>query len=944
MAKKIISDAVLTQAKSRIVEVAQKYIDTLEKKGKDWHALCPFHSEKTPSFTVSEKTEAYYCFGCGASGDAIDLVSHFEGTNMRDSVKLILGQHVLTDPNYKPEPAAKKPAKEEEWKPIIPVPDDISQQPMTVISRRDGDGKWQRHERSAQWRYTDANGSLIGWVFRFDMQDGGKEVLPQTYCVNTQTGECQWRWQAFPKPRPLYRLQALVANPNAQVLIVEGEKTADAAQALFKAAGVKESSLVVVSWPGGGKAVPHVDWSPLTGRKVGLWPDADKKPYKSDHPLAGQIMPRLEQPGYSCMYGIYSRSIKNLAASVKFIFPPENVPCGWDVADEFPPGVTIISHAKAASVEIQEALQILINEVREFFKEGEVVEPEPEPEEQPELEPIPEAAQEEFEEDLIKNSYFTILGYDVGVYYIFQHEKRQVMSVSKRDFYEIGLIELAEINWWERHFPKEKGGIDLKLAAEWFFRTANSRGVYDPSRIRGRGAWVDKGRHVYHHGDYLTVDGEHIDIHRMSSSYVYPTARRMPTPAEVPLSDKEGMSLLDVAAMVRWSMPASAALLAGWTFLAPICGALKWRPHIWLTGAAGTGKSSLQRDFCSALTQGISVYAQGNSTEAGIRQRLRGDALPVLLDEAECNDERERMRMSNVLSLIRQSSTDSQAETLKGTVSGASMNFNIRSMFCLASINTALVLKADIDRMTKLSIRSPTEGDPKDNWAQLQDELIKITKDETLPNRLLARALKMLPQIHKNIAVFTRVAAKHFGTQRDGDQFGTLLAGCWSLVTEIPADDEAALKMITAYNWQEHVEDHDQDDAARALQTILASRIRMPGSIGELSVYELIRETSGLHRDGTVDALLAEATLRRHGMIPDHAADALIFGITTPSLRELVDHASFATDLRGQLLRVPGAQRLKQLMSFVGAKSRCISVPLHPILGEKLPIQEEYPL
>lgn len=940
MTKKIISDAVLAQAKSRIVEVAQKYIDTLEKKGKDWHALCPFHSEKTPSFTISENTEAYYCFGCGASGDAIDLVSHYEGTNMRDSVKLILGQHVLTDPNYKPEPVAKKPVKEEEWKPLIPVPGDISQKPMTVISRRDSDGKWQRHESSAQWTYTDADGGLVGWVFRFDMPDGGKEVLPQTYCVNTQTGECQWRWQAFPKKRPLYRLQALMANPNAQVLIVEGEKTADAAQALFIAAGVKESSLVVVSWPGGGKAVPHVDWLPLTGRKVGLWPDADRKPYKGDHFWAGHIMPRLEQPGYSCMYGIYSQSIKNIAASVKFIFPPENVPCGWDVADEFPVGVTITSHAKAASVEISEALQILADEVREFDKARQAEKEVPAaPEEQPK--------EEEFEEDLIKNSYFTILGYDVGVYYIFQHEKRQVMTVSKRDFYEIGLIELAEINWWERHFPKEKGGIDLKLAAEWFFRTANSRGVYDPSRIRGRGAWVDKGRHVYHHGDYLTVDGEQVDIHRMPSAYVYPTARRMPSPDEAALTDLEGQALLDVASLVRWSMPASAAMLAGWTFLSPICGALKWRPHIWVTGGAGTGKTTIQRDFCGALTSGISIYAQGNSTEAGIRQRLRSDALPVLLDEAECNDERERMRMSNVLSLIRQSSTDTQAETLKGTVSGGGMNFNIRSMFCLVSINTSLVLKADIDRMTKLSIRSPGDGDKKDNWVQLQDELIRITKDETLPNRLLARALKMQPQIHKNIDVFVRVAAKHFGTQRDGDQFGTMLAGCWSLISEIPADEKIAQNMINQYNWQEHVEDHDQDDAARALQTILASRIRMPGSIGELSVYELIRETSTTHRTGDVDAMTAEATLRRHGMIADHQADVLIFGITTPSLRELVDHTSFSTDLRGQLLRVPGAQRMKPLMSFVGAKSRCISVPLFPILGDKpmgSGFQDEYPL
>lgn len=63
-----------------------------------------------------------------------------------------------------------------------------------------------------------------------------------------------------------------------------------------------------------------------------------------------------------------------------------------------------------------------------------------------------------------------------------------------------------------------------------------------------------------------------------------------------------------------------------------LCGALKWRPRIWLTSGTGSGKSTIQNDFVSFLMNGISVYAQGNSTEAGIRQHLKSDALPVLFD------------------------------------------------------------------------------------------------------------------------------------------------------------------------------------------------------------------------------------------------------------------------------------------------------------------------
>jgi DNA primase len=51
----------------------------LKKTGKNWSACCPFHDEKTPSFSVSEQKQFYYCFGCGASGHALGFVLAFEG-------------------------------------------------------------------------------------------------------------------------------------------------------------------------------------------------------------------------------------------------------------------------------------------------------------------------------------------------------------------------------------------------------------------------------------------------------------------------------------------------------------------------------------------------------------------------------------------------------------------------------------------------------------------------------------------------------------------------------------------------------------------------------------------------------------------------------------------------------------------------------------------------
>jgi DNA primase len=81
-------------------------------------------------------------------------------------------------------------------------------------------------------------------------------------------GALRWQWKAVPAPRPLYGLDQLAASPDAQVLIAEGEKAADAAAGVFPAHDCMTS-------PGGSQAASKADWSPLAGRDVIIWPDHD---------------------------------------------------------------------------------------------------------------------------------------------------------------------------------------------------------------------------------------------------------------------------------------------------------------------------------------------------------------------------------------------------------------------------------------------------------------------------------------------------------------------------------------------------------------------------------------------------------------------------------------------------------------------------------------------
>jgi len=81
-----------------IVDVVGRYVQ-LKKGGANLMGLCPFHGEKSPSFSVSPSKQFYYCFGCGASGDAIRFLTEHTGASFRDAVADLAQQVGLTVPD-----------------------------------------------------------------------------------------------------------------------------------------------------------------------------------------------------------------------------------------------------------------------------------------------------------------------------------------------------------------------------------------------------------------------------------------------------------------------------------------------------------------------------------------------------------------------------------------------------------------------------------------------------------------------------------------------------------------------------------------------------------------------------------------------------------------------------------------------------------------------------
>ncbi len=99
MAGKRISDEFLEQlrANNDIVSVISPYVE-LRRRGKNLVGLCPFHNEKTPSFTVYPDSQSFYCFGCGAGGEVISFVRRIENLDFYEAVKSLADRSGMSMP------------------------------------------------------------------------------------------------------------------------------------------------------------------------------------------------------------------------------------------------------------------------------------------------------------------------------------------------------------------------------------------------------------------------------------------------------------------------------------------------------------------------------------------------------------------------------------------------------------------------------------------------------------------------------------------------------------------------------------------------------------------------------------------------------------------------------------------------------------------------------
>ena len=754
----------------------------------------------------------------------------------------------------------------------------------------------------AQWCYRDSAGAQLFWVQRLCLGQGGRKAFLQRVWLDggwhrpsrRDAVSCEW-----PAPRPLYGLPALGQRPEAAVLVVEGEATAEAAALLFP-------ELVVISWANGTNAIAKTDWRSLAGRSVTLWPDADAPGRKA----MARLAPLLAE----------------LGCELQLVEPAAELPQGWDLADADWSPAEAAEHLRQWARPLPAAVA---NKSAAAAKPGEGVAPES-------AAPKEKTSVRQTTTSPPANSSaaapFQCLGYDGEGSFYRSYRTGQVLRLARSAHTAAHLVALAPLAHWETLYPS-RSGVNWPAVASDLYERSIAAGLFSPERIRGRGAWWDENRPLLHLGDRLiTPDGEQPITAPFRSRFVYQHMPRLDGPGDVaPLTTGEAAAIVAIANRFRWEVPASGTLLLGWVVLAPICGALGWRPHLWLTGGAGSGKSAILDRYVTPLLGDFALHVSDSTTEAGLRQSIGSDAMPVVFDEAESNEKGDQQRMQGILALARVASSESGAAMLKGSPSGEVSRYRVRSMFLLSSIATALKQGADQGRFAQLSLGNPADlakAERESHWAGLDRDLERQITPE-LGRRLIARSTGLIGMIRQAAAVFSRAAARHFDSQRLGDQYGTLLAGAWSLLSDVAPTEAEAELCIASHDWESYGQSSEQSDERRCLQVILQHSLRVECADRSVTrtIGELVELAAHQAHDLEIGADLASQTLGRQGLRLEPGQ--LLVSNTAQPIAQILRETAWSHGWSVLLLRLHGAQR-RGPVRFCGAGmiTRAVAIPL----------------
>lgn len=562
----------------------------------------------------------------------------------------------------------------------------------------------------------------------------------------------------------------------------------------------------------------------------------------------------------------------------------------------------------------------------------------------------------------------TALGCDAeNCYYL--NASGHLTTVAKKAHSKLVLYGLfgQRYGYLLQHWPKKGRDAqgekfsDFKadLAARSLMAACDAEGAWSSTnKVRGPGVWQgEDGELVLHLGDAVEVRGRR-DRPGRRGEWVYPLAPARKAPAreaqpggdEGPAAELEGL-------LRSWNFSRGdldARLLLGWVAASTLCGALDWRPGVWVSGRKGSGKSSLTALVRDVLGEDDGCIVEDQPTAASLRTKLNHASLAVIFDENEPSEDNSRLNALTDLARL----ASSGGRVSRATADHGIVTFTVRFMPLFASIMRPPMKSQDLSRLSFLRLQ-PHGGKA---LALPRADALRL-----MGRRLQRRMLDAWPSFHEVFALYSEALLRALpGDRRFADQHGILLAAAHV------ARHDAAPDEYEADKWAERLVEETASDRAeekaewqRCIEHMMSSlapqwRGGEMSDIGRLvaiaGARPVIEEAQELRMPSATETDQAGRVLATLGLrvvlmlgadgkpVRDQAT-----GLRVGSLAVANAHATLnglfrgthwaarsgtAGGWRNALEDAPGVQVSPQPLRFGGATSRCLLLPLEHALGE----------
>lgn len=439
-------------------------------------------------------------------------------------------------------------------------------------------------------------------------------------------------------------------------------------------------------------------------------------------------------------------------------------------------------------------------------------------------------------------AYIKCLGHNDDYYYYCSSNNQQIIELKQSNHNKSGFKHIMGLeSFWFKHYgiKNEDGslkGVSWDKAEFDLKNKCQQEGIFDPRKIRGKGVWQD-GK------SFVINDGQEVHFKPEQSKYHYQKTNKASYDiSKTPYDVFEMQVILRAIEDLPFKNKKENIFFAAWLIQANIFSVLPWRFHLWITGARGTGKSSILEHAYSIVSESLFV---SDATAAGIRQELKSDAMATIYDESEAADK----KISPVIEMARQMSTNGGAKSLRGTATGKVIAQNTQTCFLFGSIQVAQLNAADQSRIfvTEVVVNK------NNNYKNIKQVLNETAKNK---NRFFMTAFMAIESVLESIKV-CREYFNGIGLEaRQSDQLASMLA-CFHVYSSDEAINHDKIKeYCDNYDLlhSEYIETTKEDESEIVLSEIMETIIDTHNNKTIGFVIEEIKNKYSTEKDNMLSA------------------------------------------------------------------------------------------